>query len=134
MTTTTAHTTRRPTKASAPTPDPLSEVKFGVVHAYSVDDDRLMIKFTVVPFFAGPETDRILLSIAADAPHFRSAVSMVMMVVHSDHGPKYLTVRYSTPRPIPGVPAPSPKVFEALEVGYGGTDAASALSFEDWPT
>jgi hypothetical protein len=134
MTTTTLRTTKRTTEASAPTPDPLSEVKFGAVHAYSVNDNGLMIKFSVVPFFAGPETDRILLSVAADAPHFRSAVSMVMMVVHTDHGPKYLTVRYSTPRSIPGVPAPSPEVFEALEIGYGGTDPASALSFDDWST
>jgi hypothetical protein len=140
MTTTTSHTMKRTTEASAPTlsvsgdPSPLSEVKFGVVHAYSVNADRLMIKFGVIPFFAGGETQRILLSVAADAPHFRSAVSMVMMVVHTDQGPKYLTVRYSLPNPIPGVPAPSPEVLQALEIGYGGTDPNSALSFDDWPT
>ena len=141
MTTTTSHTMKRTTEASVPTqgvsppshdPHPIgqSEVKFGVVHAYSVDADRLMIKFSVIPFFAGPETRRILLSVAADAPHFRSAVSMVMMVVHTDHGPKYLTVRYSAPLL---TPTSGPEVFQALELGYGGADAVSALSFDDWP-
>lgn len=138
MTTTTSNTMKRTTEASVPTlsisADPQSEVKFGIVHAYSVNADRLMIMFSVVPIQAGPETKRILLSVAADAPHFRSAVSMVMMVVHTDHGPKYLTVRYRLP--IPGVPVPSPEVFEALEIGYGDvhTDGLSALSFDDWPT
>src|SRR5437899_3665099 len=140
MTTTTSHTMKRTTEASGPTqvvsgnlsPSPLSEVKFGVVQAYAVNADRLMLKFSVVPYFMGPETQRILLSVAADAPHFRSAVSMVMMVVHTDHGPKYLTIRYSLP--IPGVPAPSPEVHQALEIGYGGQAPGDALSFDEWPT
>ncbi len=56
---------------------------------------------------------------------------MVMMAFHM--GPRYLTVRHSLP--IPGVPEPSPEVFQAIELGFGPpTNPMSALSFDDWPT
>jgi hypothetical protein len=122
---------KRTTEASAPTesvpPSPLSKVRFGMVDAYSVDADRLMIKLSVVTGTGGPITGRMLIYAAADAPNFRSWVSMVMIAHQTE---RYLNVRYSTPLPIPGVPAPSPEVFQALELGVGN----EALQFDDWPT
>ena len=98
-----------------------------MVDAYSVDADRLMIKFSVVTGTGGPITGRMLIYAAADAPNFRSWVSMVMIAHQTE---RYLNVRYSTSLPIPGVPAPSPEVFQALELGVGN----EALQFDDWPT
>lgn len=133
MTTTTSHTMKRTTEASAPTqvvsgdpsPNPQSKVRFGTVDAYSVDADRLMIKLSVVTGIAGPITGRMLISAAADAPNFRSWVSMAMIAHQTE---RYLNVRYR--EPIPGVPQPSPEVFEALELGVGN----EALQFDNWPT
>ena len=132
MTTTTSHTTKRTTEASAPTQsvsgDPslisLSKVRFGMVDAYSVDADRLMIKFSVVTGTGGPITGRMLIYAAADAPNFRSWVSMVMIAHQTE---RYLNVRYST---VILSPHPNPEVFTALELGVGN----GALSFDDWPT
>jgi len=128
MTTTTSHTMKRTTEASAPTesvpPSPLSKVRFGMVDAYSVDADRLMIKFSVVTGTGGPITGRMLIYAAADAPNFRSWVSMVMIAHQTE---RYLTVRYST---VILSPHPNPEVFTALELGVGN----GALSFDDWPT
>jgi len=121
---------KRTTEASAPTqsvseePSPLSKVRFGMVDAYSVDADRLMIKLSVVTGTGGPITGRMLIYAAADAPNFRSWVSMVMIAHQTE---RYLTVRYSTVIPNPH---PSPEVFTALELGVGN----GALSFDDWPT
>jgi hypothetical protein len=131
MTANTSHTMNKTTEASAPTKSK-EEVRVGVVHAYSVSADRLMIKFSQVTGSGGPETARILLSVSADAPHFRSAVSMVMMMAHTDHGSKYLAVRYSLP--IVLTPVGEPEVNQLLEIGFGGIDPWSALSFNDWPT
>jgi hypothetical protein len=128
MTTTTSHTMKRTTEASAPTesvpPSPLSKVRFGMVDAYSVDADRLMIKFSVVTGTGGPITGRMLIYAAADAPNFRSWVSMVMIAHQTE---RYLNVRYST---VILSPHPNPEVFTALELGVGN----GALSFDDWPT
>src|SRR5262249_18257693 len=115
MTTTTSHTMKATTEASAPTQsisrDLQSEVKYGVIDAYSVDTDRLMIKFK---FFTSINLamEQMLISAPADAPNFRSWVSMAMIAYQTD---RHLAVRYRTP--IPGVPQPSPEVFEALELG-----------------
>jgi len=116
---------KRTTEASAPTesvpPSPLSKVRFGMVDAYSVDADRLMIKFSVLTV-AGSLGERIYA--AADAPNFRSWVSMVMIAHQTE---RYLNVRYST---VILSPHPNPEVFTALELGVGN----GALSFDDWPT
>ena len=128
MTTTTSHTMKRTTEASAPTesvpPSPLSKVRFGMVDAYSVDADRLMIKFSVVTGTGGPITGRMLIYAAADAPNFRSWVSMVMIAHQTE---RYLNVRYST---VILSPHPNPEVFTALELGIGN----GALWFDDWQT
>jgi len=127
MTTTTSHTMKRTTEASAPTesvpPSPLSKVRFGMVDAYSVDADRLMIKLSVVTGTGGPITGRMLIYAAADAPNFRSWVSMVMIAHQTE---RYLNVRYST---VILSPHPNPEVFTALELGVG----VGALAFDDWP-
>ena len=126
MTTTTSHTMKRTTEASAPTesvpPSPLSKVRFGMVDAYSVDADRLMIKLSVLTV-AGSLGERMLIYAAADAPNFRSWVSMVMIAHQTE---RYLTVRYST---VILSPHPNPEVFTALELGVG----VGALAFDDWP-
>lgn len=96
-----------------------------MVDGYSVDADRLMIKLSVVTGIAGPVMGRMLISVAADAPIFRSAVSMVMIAHQVE---RYLNVRYSLP--LPGVPVPSPEVFQGIELGVGN----EALQFDDWPT
>ena len=132
MTTTTSHTMKRTTEALAPTqvvsgnpsPNPQSKVRFGVVDGYSVDADRLMIKLSVVTGIAGPITGRMLISAAADAPNFRSWVSMVMIAHQTE---RYLNVRYST---VILSPHPNPEVFTALELGVGN----EALQFDNWPT
>jgi len=123
---------KRTTEALAPTqvvsgdpsPNPQSKVRFGVVDGYSVDADRLMIKLSVVTGIAGPITGRMLIYAAADAPNFRSWVSMVMIAHQTE---RYLNVRYST---VILSPHPNPEVFTALELGVGN----GALSFDDWPT
>jgi len=118
---------KRTTEASAPTesvpPSPLSKVRFGMVDAYSVDADRLMIKLSVLTV-AGSLGERMLIYAAADAPNFRSWVSMVMIAHQTE---RYLNVRYST---VILSPHPNPEVFTALELGVGN----GALSFDDWPT
>ncbi len=129
MTTTTSHTMKRTTEASAPTqsvsadPSSLSKVRFGVVDGYSVNANRLMIKFSVLTV-AGSLGERMLIYAAADAPNFRSWVSMVMIAHQTE---RYLNVRYST---VILSPHPNPEVFTALELGVGN----GALSFDDWPT
>jgi hypothetical protein len=118
---------KRTTEASAPTesvpPSPLSKVRFGMVDAYSVDADRLMIKFSVLTV-AGSLGERMLIYAAADAPNFRSWVSMVMIAHQTE---RYLNVRYST---VILRPQPNPEVFTALELGIGN----GALWFDDWQT
>jgi hypothetical protein len=121
--------------AKGPTIDPdgrkaINEgTTWGLVESYAVDADRLMIKLN-----AGAIA-HLLVSLAADAPHFRTVVAMTMMAHHTR---TRLTVRYAKPlnqlggRPDVNLPSSGPEILRALEVGIG-YEFDKALSFDDWP-
>lgn len=93
---------------------------YGLVEAYAVDGDRLMIKLNCGAI------NRKLVQVASDQPHFRSAVSMAMVAHHTG---TRLSARYYAQRPDV---LESSDVITATEVGIGN-DPDEALSFDDWP-
>lgn len=97
-------------------------ITWGSVNSYAVDSDRLMIKLN-----AGA-INHPLISVGADAPHFRSAVSMAMLAYHTP-GVK-LTVRYFKPNRRQGLSGLD--IWTGLEVAIGA-EPDEALAFEDWP-
>ncbi|MDQ3566385.1 MAG: hypothetical protein M3436_20695 [Pseudomonadota bacterium] len=95
-------------------------ITWGYVDSYSVDEERLMIKLVTGAI------GRRLISLRADAPHFRTSVSMTMMAYHTP-GTK-LTVRYLKSK----VAALNiDDIVYALEIGIG-KDPEKTLSFDDW--
>ena len=96
-----------------------NEITWGLVSAYSVDAERLMIKLNV------SATRRMLISIRSDAPQFRTAVSMTMLAHHNG---ERLYVKYVDDlRRVPT--ADRLEVYNGVEVGLG----EDALDIEDWP-
>jgi hypothetical protein len=102
---------------------------WGLVEAYAVDAQRLMIKLN-----AGA-ISRLLISLDSEAPHFRTVVAMTVMAHHTG---RRLTVRYAQPAQVhagplvPGSASSGPEILRAVEVGVGN-EFDKALSYEDWP-
>jgi hypothetical protein len=98
-------------------------ITWGTVDSYSVDDERLMIKLVTGAI------GRELIAVRADAPHFRSAVSMAMMAHHTP-GTK-VSVRYLTPTSASAIVSNPLEIRYALELGIG-SEPDKTLSFDDW--
>ncbi|MEO8451220.1 MAG: hypothetical protein ABI647_15595 [Gemmatimonadota bacterium] len=100
-------------------PMSLTATTNGMVSAYSVDADRLMIKLNVSAI------RRMLISVSAASPQYRSAVSATMMAFHNK---ERIYIRYATPL-ISTSTTSSLEILQGSEVGVG----EDALSFDDWP-
>jgi len=107
--------------STTPEPNALSEVAWGYVYSYIVDDTGLVVRF-----MSAMGAIEHFVSVGVTEPHFRTAVSLVMMAYHTPD--THITVRYSTVE----VGAPGGKtsiVKPALQLAIS-KDPSKALEIE----
>ena len=104
-------TTEAPMKAAADTEEKTAS---GWVRGFTVDDDRLLIKLDCSAIF------RMLVAFPADAPNFRTAVSLTMLAYTNN---ERLSVRYTLPGRMQ-----RPLVTQGIEIGLG----EKAFEIADW--